>query len=84
MNDTVAIKTLEEGGETHKQAQQPQATSGRNIKSIIPKFLLAESIVAGPTYNRWLFPPAALLVHFSIGQVRNLARRWPQAYSITI
>jgi hypothetical protein len=36
--------------------------------SFIPRFLLKESIVAGPDYNRWLFPPAALLVHFSIGQ----------------
>lgn len=36
--------------------------------SFIPRFLLKESIVAGPNYNRWLFPPAALLVHFSIGQ----------------
>jgi len=25
--------------------------------------------VASPGYNRWLFPPAALAVHLSIGQV---------------
>src|SRR5215467_13061607 len=25
--------------------------------------------VANPGYNRWLFPPAALAVHLSIGQV---------------
>lgn len=32
-------------------------------------FLDRESTVAGPGYNRWLFPPAALAVHLSIGQV---------------
>ena len=28
-----------------------------------------ERTVAGPGYNRWLIPPAALAVHLSIGQV---------------
>jgi MFS family permease len=32
-------------------------------------FLARESTVAGPGFNRWLFPPAALAVHLSIGQV---------------
>ncbi len=32
-------------------------------------FLDRESTVAGPGYSRWLFPPAALAVHLSIGQV---------------
>lgn len=36
----------------------------------LPKWLTYEGIVAGPDYSRWLFPPAALLIHFSIGQVR--------------
>ena len=31
--------------------------------------LARESTVAGPHFNRWLFPPAALAVHLSIGQV---------------
>lgn len=32
-------------------------------------FLTKESIVADPTtYNRWFFPPAALMIHLSIGQ----------------
>jgi hypothetical protein len=36
-------------------------------------------IMADPkTYNRWLFPPAALLVHLAIGQVR---RSTPRPYS---
>ncbi|MQA05840.1 MAG: MFS transporter [Streptosporangiales bacterium] len=32
-------------------------------------FLDRERTVAGPEYTRWLFPPAALAVHLSIGQV---------------
>jgi MFS family permease len=32
-------------------------------------FLDRESIVAGPRFNRWIIPPAALAVHLSIGQV---------------
>jgi MFS family permease len=31
--------------------------------------LARERTVAGPGYRRWLFPPAALAVHLSIGQV---------------
>ncbi|MEO8448156.1 MAG: OFA family MFS transporter [Gemmatimonadota bacterium] len=30
--------------------------------------LARESIVAGPGFNRWLIPPAALAIHLSIGQ----------------
>jgi len=32
-------------------------------------FFDREQTVAAPGYNRWLFPPAALAVHLSIGQV---------------
>ena len=32
-------------------------------------FLARQSTVAGPGFNRWFFPPAALAVHLSIGQV---------------
>lgn len=32
-------------------------------------FLDRERSIAAPGYNRWLFPPAALAVHLSIGQV---------------
>ena len=32
-------------------------------------FLDREHSVAGPGYNRWLIPPAALAIHLSIGQV---------------
>ncbi|MCH1866408.1 OFA family MFS transporter [Nocardioides sp. CFH 31398] len=36
---------------------------------MLPGFLRRERIVAGPGFNRWLIPPAALAVHLSIGQV---------------
>src|SRR5215470_8775402 len=32
-------------------------------------FFGRQQTVANPGYNRWLFPPAALAVHLSIGQV---------------
>jgi MFS family permease len=32
-------------------------------------FFDRDRTIAGPDYNRWLFPPAALAVHLSIGQV---------------
>jgi MFS family permease len=32
-------------------------------------FFDREQTIAAPSYNRWLFPPAALAVHLSIGQV---------------
>jgi sugar phosphate permease len=31
--------------------------------------LSRERITAGPGFNRWLIPPAALMVHLSIGEV---------------
>ena len=34
-----------------------------------PSFLARERTVAGPGFNRWLIPPAALAVHLCIGQV---------------
>lgn len=43
-------------------------SSAFSIERIVPSFLKAESIIAGPNYNRWLFPPAALLIQLSIGQ----------------
>ncbi len=35
---------------------------------VINGFLSKERITAGPGFNRWLIPPAALAVHLSIGQ----------------
>src|SRR4051812_27432091 len=35
----------------------------------VPSVLARDRIVAGPGFNRWLIPPAALAVHLCIGQV---------------
>jgi len=35
---------------------------------VLPSFLARERTVAGPGFNRWLIPPAALAVHLCIGQ----------------
>ncbi|MCY1520269.1 putative MFS-type transporter YhjX [compost metagenome] len=35
----------------------------------MPGFFSKERITAGPAFNRWLVPPAALAVHLCIGQV---------------
>src|SRR5580658_5486616 len=36
-------------------------------------FLARERTVAGPGYNRWLVPPAALAIHLCIGQGYSLS-----------
>ncbi|MDO9455159.1 OFA family MFS transporter [Nocardioides sp.] len=36
---------------------------------MVPSFLARDRTVAGPSFNRWLIPPAALAVHLCIGQV---------------
>jgi len=38
-------------------------------KEVIISFLSRERTIAGPGFNRWLIPPAALMVHLSIGQI---------------
>ncbi len=35
----------------------------------IPAFLLKENIIAKPGFNRWLVPPASVLIHLCIGSV---------------
>jgi MFS family permease len=39
------------------------------MEEAVASFLDRERTVAGPGFNRWLIPPAALAVHLSIGQV---------------
>ncbi len=34
----------------------------------MPGFLAKDRLIAGPGFNRWLIPPAALAIHLSIGQ----------------
>ena len=39
-------------------------------------FLSRENIVAGPGFNRWLVPPAALAIHLSIGMAYGFSVFW--------
>jgi len=39
--------------------------------------LSRERIVADPSFNRWLVPPAALLIHLSIGMIYGFSVFWP-------
>ena len=41
-----------------------------------PSFLSRENIVAGPGFNRWLVPPAALAIHLCIGMAYGLSVFW--------
>ncbi len=38
--------------------------------------LSKERIVAGPSFNRWLVPPAALMIHLSIGMAYGFSVFW--------
>jgi MFS family permease len=38
--------------------------------------LAKERIIAGPSFNRWLVPPAALAIHLSIGMAYGLSVFW--------
>ncbi len=39
-------------------------------------FLSRENTVAGPSFNRWLVPPAALAIHLSIGMAYGFSVFW--------
>jgi MFS family permease len=42
----------------------------------MPDFLSRERIVAGPQFNRWLVPPAALAIHLCIGMAYGFSVFW--------
>jgi len=42
----------------------------------MPGLLDRERSVARPGFNRWLFPPAALAIHLSIGMVYGQSVFW--------
>ncbi len=42
----------------------------------MPGFLTRERIVAGPRFNRWLVPPAALAIHLCIGMAYGFSVFW--------
>ena len=50
-----------------------------------PGFLSKERIIAGPGFNRWLVPPAALAIHLCIGMAYGFSVFWlPLSHAIGI
>jgi MFS family permease len=46
------------------------------MSDVRPSFLSKRRIIAAPTFNRWLVPPAALAVHLSIGMAYGFSVFW--------
>ncbi len=42
----------------------------------LPRFLDKENTIAGPGFNRWLVPPAALAIHLCIGMAYGFSVFW--------
>src|SRR3982750_1648863 len=49
---------------------------GIDGSSARPGFLDKERIIAGPGFNRWLVPPAALAIHLCIGMAYGFSVFW--------
>jgi len=45
-------------------------------QTITPSFLSKERTIAGPGFNRWLLPPAALAIHLCIGMAYGFSVFW--------
>ena len=52
----------------------PEAASASKGK--MPGLLARERIIAGPRFNRWLVPPAALAIHLCIGMAYGFSVFW--------
>ncbi len=57
-------------------AVTPAGTAGGSTDSSAPGFLDKERIIAGPSFNRWLVPPAALAIHLCIGMAYGFSVFW--------
>jgi hypothetical protein len=54
-------------------------------KNIIFSFLNKEHTIAGPGFNRWLVPPAALAIHLCIGMAYGFSVFWlPLSKSLAV
>ncbi|MFG0843611.1 OFA family MFS transporter [Pseudomonas sp. FYR_5] len=62
------------------------STVATGTSASAPGFLSKERIIAGPGFNRWLVPPAALAIHLCIGMAYGFSVFWlplSQALGIT-
>jgi MFS family permease len=53
-----------------------QAEAHRGGAGSAPGFFARERTIAGPAFNRWLVPPAALAIHLSIGMAYGFSVFW--------
>src|SRR5271154_6818052 len=50
--------------------------SAVEVGAAAPGFFSKERIIAGPGFNRWLVPPAALCIHLCIGMAYGFSVFW--------
>ena len=50
--------------------------TGHSSNGAAVGLLSKERILAGPAFNRWLVPPAALAIHLSIGMAYGFSVFW--------
>ena len=50
--------------------------SAVEVGAAAPGFLSKERIIAGPGFNRWVVPPAALAIHLCIGMAYGFSVFW--------
>jgi hypothetical protein len=50
--------------------------SAVDVGALAPGFFSKERIIAGPGFNRWLVPPAALAIHLCIGMAYGFSVFW--------
>jgi MFS family permease len=54
----------------------PEAVVSSTITGAAPGFFARERTIAGPKFNRWLVPPAALAIHLCIGMAYGFSVFW--------
>ncbi len=54
----------------------PAAATSGEVAGRAPGFLAKERTIAGPGFNRWLVPPAALAMHLCIGMAYGFSVFW--------
>src|ERR1700760_4505384 len=70
----------------HRRRRGLSQTTGDDMSTVMadspgtstqaPGFLSKERTIAGPGFNRWLVPPAALAIHLCIGMAYGFSVFW--------
>jgi MFS family permease len=70
------ISVQAQRGDSVMTGSSADAVVGGNAAGAAPPFLSKERIIAGPGFNRWLVPPAALAIHLCIGMAYGFSVFW--------